>query len=357
MIAKPPGKNRDSPKVTGIRAARKAGLRYVNSAGFSIRRVKVGTGFQYLGRRGNRITAPGVLRRIQSLAIPPAWQEVTICPDSRGHLQATGRDARKRLQYLYHRDWRLGCDATKFARMLQFSRALPAIRRQVRREIRRPGLGRRKVLAAIIRLMDLRAVRVGNEEYARQNGSFGLTTLRNRHAKVSGTQIKLNFKGKSSQRQAIAVNHPRLSRIVKRCQDLPGQKLFQYLDEAGTRHQISSDDVNSCLYEMADGEFTSKDFRTWKASVLALKELKRFLGRPQAKITKRNLKEAVARVAGSLGNTPAICRKCYIHPLVLECFSNPVIFETVVKNGDGGRTAGELTSEEHLLARLIKLKS
>ena len=260
------------------------------------------------------------VKRIRKLAIPPAWTQVWICTDSQGHLQATGRDARGRKQYRYHSDWRKKRDETKYDRLIGFGTVLPRIRRRVSRDMRKPGLGQDKVLAAVAHLLDLSGMRIGNEEYVAQNNSYGLTTLRNRHARVNGSRIHFRFRGKSGQDQELDIEHPLLSRIVKKCQDLPGQDLFQYVDEKGTSHNISSGHVNEYLAQISGEEFTAKDFRTWRGTLLAAQAL-RASPRPKTKQnSKREIVRAVEHVAAQLGNTPAVCRKCYIHPGVIDSF-------------------------------------
>ena len=312
-----------SPEVA---IARKAGLRYVNPHDPGIHRIKAGDGFRYVDHRGRVVSDQPTLHRIRSLVLPPAWVDVWICRDARGHLQATGYDARGRKQYRYHADWRRVRDESKYERMLHFAAALPAIRRRVRHDLRIPGLGRQKVIAAIVRLLDLSAARVGNEQYAKENGSFGLTTLRNRHAHVHGSHIELDFKGKASKQQHLIIDHPILSRIVRKCQHLPGQKLFEYVDDDQNVHRLGSDDVNHYLAGIAGHEFTSKDFRTWKATVLALKELQGCPPCEALRTRKSNLVRAIATVADNLGNTPAICKKCYIHPQILDRYLAGTLF-------------------------------
>ena len=258
------------------------------------------------------------LSRIRSLAIPPAWESVWICPRDDGHLQATGRDARGRKQYRYHAQWREVRDETKYGRMAAFGRALPRIRRRVTRDLALQGLPREKILATLVRLLEATLIRVGNEEYARDNSSFGLTTLRNRQVAISGARIRFNFRGKSGVEHAIELNDRRMAGIVKRIRELPGQELFQYVDEAGERRSVESADVNAYLREAAGGEFTSKDFRTWAGTLLAAKALRQagpFESKAEAM---RNVNTAIEGVATVLGNTKAVCRKCYVHPVVVE---------------------------------------
>jgi len=289
-------------------------LRHAADSEPGIRRRGRPGAFLYVAANGRRITAERTLARIRSLAIPPAWEAVWICADPRGHLQATGRDARGRKQYRYANEWRQRRDADKFGRMREFARVLPAIRRRVRNDLAAPGLPRRKVLAAIVRLLEDTCMRIGNERYAEQNGSYGLTTLRNRHARVAGGRIELEFRGKGGKFHRMAIEDPRVARVVRRCRELPGQKLFEYLADDGARQCIDSADVNAYLKEIAGIEVTAKDFRTWAGSVFVAAELARREGR----IGPSHVVAAVHQAAKRLGNTPAICRKSYVHPRVLD---------------------------------------
>ncbi len=284
-----------------------------------MRRKRCGRGFVYYLPSGERVRDAVVLARARSLAIPPAWREVWVCIDAGGHLQATGRDARGRKQYRYHPEWRQVRDADKFARMAAFGAALPRLRRRVARDLARPGLGRRRVLATVVRLLEATLMRVGNEEYARANRSYGLTTLRDRHVALTRDAIRIECRGKHGIVQRARVDDARLAAIVRRCRELPGQTLFQYLDEAGERHAVDSGDVNDYLREAMGEGFTAKDFRTWFASLEALERLD---GHRPASVTegRRMVAEVVREVAGRLGNTPAICRKCYVHPAVIEAY-------------------------------------
>jgi len=269
--------------------------------------------FEYLDAAGERVGDAATLERIRSLAIPPAWTQVWICGDERGHLQATGRDARGRKQYRYHARWRETRDADKFDHLLEFAGALPRIRRHARLDAALPGLPRRKVLAAIVQLLERTCIRVGNERYAEQNDSFGLTTMRNHHVRVKGARMEFQFRGKSGKFHRIAIDDPQLARIVRRCRDLPGQELFQYLDESGSVQSIGSSDVNEYLKEIAGCEISTKDFRTWTGSVYVASLLRR---RDRVGVT--HVAAAVREASRRLGNTPAICRKSYVHPRVLD---------------------------------------
>jgi len=290
------------------------GLRYSNDREPGWARVPGARGFAYTDDSGRRICDPEALERIRALAIPPAWTDVWICTDERGHLQATGRDARGRKQYRYHVRWRERRDADKFDRLADFARALPAIRRRTAADLALAGLPRRKVLAAIVRLLERTCIRVGNERYAEENDSFGLTTMRNRHVTVTGDRIEFQFRGKSGKFHRIGVEDPRLARVVRRCRELPGQELFEYVDDSGAPQSIGSSDVNAYLQEIAGREFTSKDFRTWAGSVFVAAVLA--AGEPPVRLT--DIAAAVREAARVLGNTPAVCRKSYVHPRVLD---------------------------------------
>jgi DNA topoisomerase-1 len=303
-----------------LEAARSAGLRYTTDSEAGIRRVRQGKGFRYVGPDGKSAT-PEDVQRIRSLVIPPAWTSVWICANPRGHLQVTGRDARGRKQYRYHSKWRGVRDETKFHRLIGFARALPGIRRRTAAHLRRAGLSREKVLATVVSLLQKTLIRVGNDEYARENQSFGLTTLRDGHVKVNGARVRFVFRGKSRVEHEVDLIDARLARIVRQCRDIPGYDLFQYYDERGERHAIGSADVNAYLKEIAGEEFTSKDFRTWAGTVLALKVLRQFDACESDTQVKKNIVRAVEEVAGQLRNTAAVCRKCYIHPTVLEVYA------------------------------------
>jgi DNA topoisomerase I len=303
-----------------IAAARSAGLRWVTDAQPGLRRVRVGRGFKYLQPSGAPLRDAAVLGRIRSLAIPPAWKDVWICPDPRGHIQATGRDAKGRKQYRYHPRWREVRDETKYGRLLEFGCALPQIRARVERDLTRRGLPREKVLATVLRLLEKTLIRVGNEEYARANRSFGLTTLNSRHVKVSGRRIHFRFRGKSGKVHEFGIQDGDLSRIVRRCQELPGQELFQYVDERGRRRTVDSGDVNAYLREVSGRDFTAKDFRTWAGTVRASFALAALPPPSSQRHGKQSVKDAICEVARRLGNTPAICRKSYVHPAVVDSY-------------------------------------
>jgi DNA topoisomerase I len=328
--------------IDSVQSAKSAGLRYVTDVGPGIRRKKVGSGMSYLAPDGTMIRDAETLCRIKSLAIPPAWRNVWICPIAHGHVQATGLDAKGRKQYRYHSRWREVRDETKYDRMLVFGRVLPRIRRRVVRDLARPGLPREKILAAIVRLLETTLIRVGNEEYAQQNDSFGLTTMRDRHVDVSGDMLKFEFRGKSGIAHAIDLTDRRLAKIVKQSQDLPGYELFQYIDERGARRSIDASDVNAYLQEIAGEEFTAKDFRTWAGTVLAARALQEFQAFDSQAQAKRNVVQAIESVAKRLGNTKAVCRKCYIHPAVINLYMDGSLLQTLTR-----RVKKELTRSLH----------
>jgi DNA topoisomerase I len=301
-------------------AAEQAGLVYVSDEQPGIRREKVGDAFAYFKPNGEPVTDDKTLERIRKLAVPPAYTDVWICPRANGHLQATGRDTRGRKQYRYHPQFREVREGTKYERMLDFARTLPALREHLARHMARRGLPRDKVLATVVHLLETTLIRVGNPDYARDNRSYGLTTLRNRHVKVEGGQLRFQFTGKSGKKWQLQLRNPRVAKIVRACQELPGQELFQYVDENGEVQRVTSSDVNAYLREITGSDITAKDFRTWAGTVLAavaLHELER-AGTQAAQ--KKNIKSAIERVAAKLGNTPTICRKCYVHPDVLQAY-------------------------------------
>jgi len=301
--------------------ARRAGLHYVSDTQPGIRRVRHGNGFRYVEPAGRTVTNAETLVRIRSLVIPPAWRDVWICTRGDGHLQATGRDARDRKQYRYHPRWREVRDENKYGRMAAFARVLPRIRARVTRDLSRRGLPREKALATVVRLLETTLIRIGNPEYARDNESFGLTTLRNRQVRVQGATLKFRFRGKSGVQHEVEHSDRRIAAIVRRMQDLPGEELFQYVDDDGAVRTIESADVNAYLREIAGEDFTSKDFRTWAGTVLAARALHRLGAAESQTLAKRNVVTAVEAVARLLGNTRAVCRKCYIHPGVLEAYA------------------------------------
>jgi DNA topoisomerase-1 len=311
---------RRPPPEEAIDIARANQLRYVNDSMPGIRRSRRGKGFAYHDADDALIRDEAVLARLKSLAIPPAWQDVWISPHANGHIQATGRDARGRKQYRYHARWRLVRDDAKYLRMISFARALPGIRRVVEEDLKRPGLHRQKVLAAVVHLLQTTFMRVGNDEYAKQNQSFGLTTLRHRHVRVDGSDVLFRFRGKSGVQHDIKLHDPYVARIIRKMRELPGQELFQYVDDDGQRHCIDSGDVNAYLREAAGEDFSAKDFRTWAGTVLATLALQAFERVDSQAQAKQNVVRAIENVARRLGNTPSICRKCYVHPAVIESY-------------------------------------
>jgi DNA topoisomerase-1 len=337
----------DTPKNgNSYHSARAAGLRYVTDEAPGIARGRRGKAFRYLHPDGTAVRDRPTLGRIRALAVPPAWREVWICPREDGHLQATGRDARGRKQYRYHPRWREVRDETKYGRMIAFARTLPRIRRRVARDLARPRLPREKVLAAVVRLLEATRMRVGNEEYARDNASFGLTTLRERQVQVRGAKLKFRFRGKSGVEHAIELSDPRLAAIVRRMQDLPGEELFQYIDDGGETRRIESSDVNGYLRDISAEDFTSKDFRTWAGTVLAARALARLAPCASQAEARRNIAQAIEAVAKELGNTKAVCRKCYVHPAVFDSYLE-------------GTLAGFMRSgpEEKALVALLKARA
>ncbi|HEV2325670.1 MAG TPA: DNA topoisomerase IB [Terracidiphilus sp.] len=352
-----------------VESAKEAGLRYVTDAKPGIVRKRSGKGFRYVGPEGKNIRDPQTLRRIRSLVIPPAWKDVWITTDPRGHLQATGRDARGRKQSRYHPRWRAVRDETKYERMLLFGAALRRIRERVEEHMALPGLPREKVLATVVRLMDSTLIRIGNGEYAKENKSYGLTTMRRKHVKINGSQLLFRFRGKSGKMHEVGVQDRRLARIVRQCQDLPGYELFEYLDGEGQTHTVDSADVNDYLRELSGADFTAKDFRTWAGTVLASMALRTFEPFESEKQAKKNVVQAIKEVARRLGNTPAVCRKCYLHPGVLECYMAGSLAPAVKKKTEqsGDEPSGDadaiwfrsdeeerLREEERALMRLLR---
>ncbi|HUQ76649.1 MAG TPA: DNA topoisomerase IB [Burkholderiales bacterium] len=327
-------------------SARAAGLCYVSDADPGIGRRRAGEGFRYIRPDGRTLTDRTTLARIRSLAIPPAWTDVWICPAEDGHLQATGRDARRRKQYRYHSRWREMRDEAKYGRMIAFGTVLPSLRRRVSRDLARPGLPREKVLATVVRLLETTFIRVGNEEYARENESFGLTTLRERQVRVTGAQMRFRFRGKSGVQHEVSLTDPRLASIVRRMQDLPGEELFQYVDDDGSTHAIGSSDVNAYLKEIAGDEFTSKDFRTWAGTLLCARSLRRLETPPTETAGRREVARAVESVSRELRNTRAVCRKCYIHPAVIESYMTGRIARTMGERSDEAALIALLRSEQ-----------
>jgi DNA topoisomerase-1 len=329
-----------------VEVAADAGLRYVNDDQPGYTRKAKGKDFEYFDTEGKRIRDETRLLRIRRLAIPPAYTNVWICPSPNGHLQATGRDARGRKQYRYHERWREVRDENKYERMLVFGKALPKIRRRVQRDLRRQGLPREKVLATVVQLLERTFIRIGNEEYAKENKSFGLTTLRNRHVDVKGEKLKFSFRGKSGVEHEVDVKDRRLAKIIRQLQELPGQDIFQYVNGDGVKRSVTSQDVNEYLQEITGEEFTAKDFRTWAGTVLAAMALHAQEAFKTQIEAKKNVKDAIAAVAKILGNTPTVCRKCYVHPAVLETYLSGAMIEGLQEK-----------TEETLAKKLPSLRS
>ena len=343
-----------APPPEPVASARSAGLVYTTDDKPGIRRVKRGKSFAFVDARNRPVKNPEVLGRIRSLVIPPAWTRVWICPNPRGHLQATGRDARGRKQYRYHPKWREVRDSTKYQRMIAFGRALPQIRRRTEADLRRDGLPREKVLAAVVRLLEKTFIRVGNDEYARDNHSFGLTTMRDGHVKISGSTVRFIFRGKSGVEHMLALDDRRLARIVKQCRDLPGQELFQYKDDHGAVVDIGSGDVNAYLKDITGEDFTSKDFRTWAGTVLAAQLLREFERVDSEARAKKNVVAAIEQVAQRLGNTRAVCRKCYVHPAVINAYLDGSMLKTVAQRARAARAVGRMTAAETAVLALLQ---
>ncbi len=348
----PPAAVRPDPIVS----AESAGLRYVADTGPGFGRKINGRGAVYLGLDGRPLRDTGHLARIKALAIPPAYTDVWICSDPDGHLQATGRDARGRKQYRYHPRWRAVRDESKYGRMMAFAADLPAIRARVDADLARPGLPREKVLAAVVRLLETTLIRVGNEEYARTNKSFGLTTMRDRHVRVGKKTVRFEFKGKSGVKHEIDLADSRLARVVGRCRDLPGQELFQYLGDDGEPRTIDSADVNEYLREVSGRDFTAKDFRTWAGTVLASLALREFEAFDSETQAKKNIVAAIEHVAERLGNTPSVCRKCYVHPEVIEAYLDGSMLRTLRHRAEQELAGGlaSLRPEEAAVVALLQ---
>jgi DNA topoisomerase-1 len=334
--------------VTAVDMAREARLRYVNDGMPGIRRVRRGRGFSYHAADGSTIRDAETLDRIRALAIPPAWTDVWICPLAHGHLQATGRDADGRKQYRYHNRWRSVRDEAKFDRMLAFGKALPHIRATTDKHLRLHGMPREKMLAVVVTLLEVTMARVGNQQYARENGSFGLTTLRDEHVELTTGSITFDFQGKSGKRHHISVRDARLARIIRKSRDLPGELLFQYEGDDGELHPVTSDDVNDYLREITGKDFTAKDFRTWAGTVLAAMAFEELGACGDEVEARSNVVAAIEAVAARLGNTPTICRKCYVHPDIIDGYLTGTLLETFTQRAERERTdsRGTLRPEE-----------
>jgi DNA topoisomerase I len=340
--------------VSAAQVAREAGLRYMSDEQPGIRRLRAGRGFRYVAPNGDTVRDPAELRRFRALAIPPAWTDVWIAPSPRGHIQATGRDARGRKQYRYHSAWQAARDETKYERMAAFGAALPGLRRRVAADLALPGLPREKVLALLVQLLDTTCIRIGNAEYARTNASYGLTTLRSAHVALDGSTVRFRFRGKSGKQHDVSVRDRRVARILQRCQSLPGQPLFQYLDAEGEPQTVDSGDVNDYLRSVAGDDFTAKDFRTWAGSVLAASVLAAAPPPESEAERAREIVAAVRRVSERLGNTPAVCRRAYIHPAVFDAYATGRLRPCWIAPRAGQDAVPGLNADEQALLTLLE---
>jgi DNA topoisomerase I len=345
----PPTKEHIDP----VAAAKAARLRYVTDENAGITREKYRDGFRYVDADGKKIADEDELERIQALGIPPAWSDVWICPYPNGHIQATGRDAKGRKQYRYHTRWTDQRNLLKFSRMIAFGEALPALRKHIQKDLKLNGLPREKVLAALVELLDMTRIRVGNEEYAKSNDSYGLTTLRDKHVDVNGSRLRFHFRGKSGKEHEVDVQDKRLAQIVRRSKDVPGQTLFQYVDEDGGRHPITSADVNTYLREITGQDFTAKDFRTWSGTLLAILAFQECEPCETLKQAKKNVTDTVKQVAEALGNTPAVSRKYYVHPLVIDAYQDGSLTKAM-ENLRLPKRANGLRPEEQLVIEVLR---
>jgi DNA topoisomerase-1 len=339
--------------MNAIESAKAAHLRYVSDEMPGIRREKHGAHFTYVAPDGSKIHDKKELARIKALAVPPAYTDVWICPLANGHIQATARDARGRKQYRYHKRWRETRDENKYERMIAFAQILPKVRKRVEADLALPGLPREKVLATIVQLLETTAIRVGNDEYAKDNNSFGLTTLRNKHAKIEGSNVRFSFRGKSGVRHALDLRDRRLARIIRQCQDLPGQQLFEYLEEDGSTRAIDSSDVNEYIRDISGDDFSAKDFRTWAGTVTCAVLLAQEVAEETASDRKQRVVTVIKDVAKRLGNTPAICRKCYVHPAIVDVF----LEEGRLAPSRAPRSREGLEPEESLVLALLQQRS
>jgi DNA topoisomerase-1 len=338
-----------------VLSAKAAGLRYITDAGPGITRRKNGQDFSYLGPDGKPITSQAELTRIRALGIPPAYRNVWISPLWNGHLQATGKDAKGRKQYRYHPRWREVRDETKYGRMIAFGEALPQIRKRVDHDLGLRGLPREKMLATIVRLLEETHIRIGNEQYARANASYGLTTLQNTHVDVTGTTVHFHFRGKSGKDHAIDLRDPRLAKIIMRSQELPGEELFEYMGTDGEPHTVSSEDVNAYLQEISGQDFTAKDFRTWAGTALAAQALAECEAANSPRQAKKNITGVIKCVAAALGNTPEICRKCYVHPAILAAYTDGSLREALRGGVNETRAHSQaLRDEENAMMDLLR---
>jgi DNA topoisomerase I len=340
-------------KIDPIAAAKAARLRYVTDEKAGISREKYRDSFRYVDADGKKITDEDELERIQSLGIPPAWTNVWICPYPNGHIQATGRDAKGRKQYRYHARWTDRRNLLKFSRMIAFGESLPSMRKRVEKDLKLPGLVREKVLATVVELLDITHIRIGNPEYAKSNQSYGLTTMRDKHVEVNGSTLSFHFRGKSGKAHTVDIHDKRLARIVQRCKDVPGHELFQYVDEDEARHAITSTDVNAYLRDISGQDFTAKDFRTWGGTMLAILAFQECQPYETIRQAKKNITETVKRVAEELGNTPTVCRKYYVHPLVLEAYQDGSLTQAL-ENLRLPKKSNGLQPEERLVIEVLR---
>lgn len=345
-----------SPAADLEQIARESGLRYMPDDRPGIRRRRAGTGFSYIGPDGETIREARVRERIASIAIPPAWTDVWISPSPNGHIQATGRDAKGRKQYRYHPRWREVRDEDKYERMIAFAEALPGIRERTNQDLALRGLPREKVLAAVVQLLDRTLIRVGNQEYAKENDSYGLTTIRKRHVDLNGSEIQFQFRGKSGQEHEVDIRDRRLANIVRKCLEIPGYELFKYIDEDGNRQDVESAHVNEYLREITGQDFTAKDFRTWAGTVLAAQALREFEEFDSEAAARSNVVQAIERVAKRLGNTPAICRKCYVHPAILDSYLDGSLIDALRKQAEAELTESLSDLEPEEAAVLVLLR-
>ena len=337
-------------------AARAAGLKYVADSSPGIRRVRKGKAFSFVDDKGRPIKDEKTLARIKALVIPPAWEEVWISPVPNGHIQAIGYDAKGRKQYRYHAEWRSHRDLAKYTHIIDFAKALPQIRKAAKRDLKKPGLPREKVLAATVRVMEKTLIRVGNDQYTRQNGTYGLTTLRDRHATIKGPKVVFDFRGKHNVKRHVGFTDKRLAEVVKACRDLPGEELFQYLDDNGKVVDIGNNDVNAYLKQISGQDFSAKDFRTWAGTLLAARALKAFEATDVDRQIKKNIVAAVTATAAQLGNTVAVCRKCYVHPAVFDSYMDGSLVKHLTKKIKGQLAAGGegLSEEEQAVLHLLE---
>ncbi len=335
-------------------SAKLAGLKYVRADSLQIARKKVGRGFSYIDRNGDRIDDESELERLKSLTIPPALTDVWLCHLPNGHLQATGRDQKRRKQYFYHPQWRKTRSQHKFNRMLLFGASLPHIRETTTKHLRQKGLSREKVLAAVVQLLETTLIRVGNEQYAKKNCSFGLTTLRDRHVDISGNQVKFEFRGKSGVDHEIELKDRRLAKVIQQCQEIPGYEIFKYYDESGDRHFIDSGDVNEYLQQITQQDFTAKDFRTWAGTLLTAIELSELGEFDSEKQAQKNVVQAIKNVAKQLGNRPATCRKYYVHPAIVDAYQTRILLDLMLQQSKKKSVADRLNPEEMVILEIIK---